>query len=197
MNVFEIINTEYNLFIRSGEECSSNFCVTAMDIPKIIIWLVYFCSSVLLNPKIMKNCQKIFVFSREIDICERQNGGKMSHENQDAFQFLKEATFRRILAFCNAPKWGHFGLISRCSFALVSCWDPLGNTCRRFCLKPLILPLPWQLESPYVCIDMKQARCSAPHIDTPVQNYSILLRESHEPYRSSDPPDRPCLQSDS
>ena len=37
MNVFEIINTEYNLFIRSAEECSGNFCVTAMDIPKIII----------------------------------------------------------------------------------------------------------------------------------------------------------------
>jgi len=35
----------------------------------------------------------------------------MSPENQGVFQLLKEVTFRRILAFYNSRKWGHFGVI--------------------------------------------------------------------------------------
>jgi len=33
----------------------------------------------------------------------------MSPGNQGVFQLLKEVTFRRILAFYDARKWGHFG----------------------------------------------------------------------------------------
>ncbi len=32
----------------------------------------------------------------------------MSPENQGVFQFLKKVTFRRVLAFFNSRKWGHF-----------------------------------------------------------------------------------------
>jgi len=34
---------------------------------------------------------------------------KISPENQDVFQLLKEITFRKILAFYSSRKWGHFG----------------------------------------------------------------------------------------
>ncbi len=37
----------------------------------------------------------------------------MSPENQGVFLLLKEVTFRRILAFYNARKWGHFGVSVR------------------------------------------------------------------------------------
>jgi len=36
-------------------------------------------------------------------------GDKMSPENQDALQLLKEVNFRRILTFYSSEKWGHFG----------------------------------------------------------------------------------------
>lgn len=36
----------YTLFVRSFEGYSSNFCVTAVDIPKRITWLIHFFSSV-------------------------------------------------------------------------------------------------------------------------------------------------------
>jgi len=37
----------------------------------------------------------------------------MSPGNQGVFQLLKEVTFRRILAFYNARKWGCFGVAKR------------------------------------------------------------------------------------
>ena len=36
---------------------------------------------------------------------------KLSPGNQGVFQLLKEVTYRRIPAFYNLRKWGHFGVV--------------------------------------------------------------------------------------
>jgi hypothetical protein len=48
----------------------------------------------------------------------------MSPGNQGVFQFMKEVTFQRIMAFYNLRKWGHFGIVRvRSGVLLVAWWD--------------------------------------------------------------------------
>jgi len=51
----------------------------------------------------------------------------MSLENQGVFQFLKDVTFRGILAFYSSREWGHFGddLSLFCSLRLRQLVSPL------------------------------------------------------------------------
>ena len=88
------------------------------DIPKRITWWLHFFSSGYLIRYHNKNSQKYLYFRKKFTFIRtwyrqnqhlwRQNGNKMSPENQGVFQLRKKVTFQRILAFCRSRKWWYF-----------------------------------------------------------------------------------------